>query len=57
MLYVMDVFYRVRKAKILQLSFSTKRNPSMEGNRLGYKPLGMMAENKKIHPQVADGSL
>lgn len=53
----MDVFYPVRKAKILQLSFSTKRNPLMGSNRFGSKLTGLGLKTKKIHPQLADGFL
>ncbi len=42
----MDVFYPVRKAKILQLSFSTKRNPSMKSNGLDNKRFGSGLKTK-----------
>lgn len=44
----MDVFCPVRKAKILQLSFSTKRNPLTEGNRLDKQAVLIRAKKKSI---------
>jgi len=51
----MDVLYSVRKAKILQLSFSTKRNPSMERISLDKQVFLNRHKAKKIHLQVTNG--